>query len=125
MTDPYNDIVRELFAETRHVAAASESGRKQFSAHGGRRVDGGEVLFTASIADDNSVQIGFRAWGCPHLIAACEYCCRKLDGQPAPALLSISRDELMETLAVPVEKTGIMILIEDTMGALAARVGAR
>ena len=110
--DPYSAAVRELFAAP---------------AHGGD-LDSGESV----LVDDQDVHIGlaaaltdgrisamrFRAWGCPHVIAACEAACAGLEGQPVAALLEFSGKDLMENLSVPVEKTGRILVLEDAVRSL-------
>ena len=60
----------------------------------------------------------FRAWGCPHVIAAAEAACAGLEGAEIAELLEFSAVDLMENLAVPVEKTGRILVLEDAVRSL-------
>ena len=60
----------------------------------------------------------FLAWGCPHLIAAAEAVCAAYEGRPVTELLEFSASGLMQSLPVPVEKTGRILVLEDAARAL-------
>ena len=115
--DPYSARVRALFAHPAHagglddgrtVAAAGQDVRLELSG-----VATGERL--------NALR--FRAWGCPHVIAAAEAACAGLEGAEIAELLEFSAVDLMENLAVPVEKTGRILVIEDALRSLGQRFG--
>ena len=111
-TDPYSKMVRELFAAPAHAG----------------ELDGGKSV----LVDDQDVRVRlaaastggrvsamrFRAWGCPHVIAACEAACAGLEGRPVAALLEFSTRDLMENLPVPIEKTGRILVLEDAVRSL-------
>jgi len=63
----------------------------------------------------------FRAWGCPHVIAAAEAACATLEGRPVAELLEFPISGLMENLAVPVEKTGRILVLEEALRSLGQR----
>ena len=63
-------------------------------------------------------RLRFRAWGCPHVLAACEEFCRRYQGRPASDLEEFETARIMEDLAVPVEKTGRILVLEDTVRSL-------
>ena len=113
--DPYGPRVRALFAAPAHageleggqtVTAAGPEVRLQMSA----RLDG-----------DRVAAMRFRAWACPHVIAAAEAACAALEGQPVADLLEFSASGLMENLPVPVEKTGRILVLEDAVRSLGQR----
>ena len=115
--DPYSRTVRTLFAAPAHAGD----------------VDGGELvavdeqgvrLQLSARAEDNIIAaIRFRAWGCPHTIAAAELACAELEGQPVADLLDFPVSGLMEKLPVPVEKTGRILVLEDAIRLLGQRFG--
>lgn len=115
--DPYSARVRAYFAAPAH-AGALDDGESV-------RVDDPEVRLqlSASLAGGNVGLMRFRAWGCPHTIAAAEAACAALEGRPVADLLEFSVRGLMEELAVPVEKTGRILVIEDAVRALGQRFG--
>ncbi len=65
----------------------------------------------------------FRAWGCPHLIAAAEWLCGYYEGRPLAALEEFPRAPIMENLAIPTEKTGRILVLEDTVRSLGQKFG--
>lgn len=110
--DPYSPVVRALFADPAHagmldgartVAAAGPDVRLEISGVAmGERIDA----------------LRFRAWACPHVIAAAEAACAQLEGATVAELLEFSAVDLMENLAVPVEKTGRILVLEDAVRSL-------
>jgi NifU-like protein involved in Fe-S cluster formation len=81
----------------------------------GRRALGAEIRFEARIEDDRIAEIVFRAYGCPHTIAACSLACERLEGAPVQALGELEPAELAAALAVPVDKTGRLLLVQDAL----------
>jgi NifU-like protein involved in Fe-S cluster formation len=116
ISDPYSARVRELFASTPH-AGLVEGGVVV-------RVDdqGVQIELSARADGDRVRELRFRAWGCPHVIAAAEAFCTGYGGQRVSHLLEFSVSGLMQTLAVPVEKTGRILVLEDAVRSLGAAV---
>ncbi len=114
-TDPYGPVVRELFAAPAH-AGVLDDGLSVF-------IDEQDVRLrlSAMAAGGTIGAMRFRAWGCPHVIAAAEAACRSLEGRPVTDLLEFSASGLMENLAVPVEKTGRILVLEDAVRSLGQR----
>ena len=114
--DPYSARVRELFAETPHAGVA-ESGVTVCAEDQGVRIE------LSAKADGGRVcELRFRAWGCPHLIAAAEAFCTGYLGQKVSHLQKFSVSGLMQTLAVPVEKTGRILVLEDAVRSLGTAI---
>ena len=115
--DRYSARVRSYFDEPAHagVLPAGES----------VRIDGQEVRVEVSATAANGVirAMRFRAWGCPHTIAAAEAACAALEGRPIADLLEFPARDLMDYLAVPIEKTGRILVIEDAVRSLGQRFG--
>ena len=118
-TGPYGARVRAYFASPAH-AGELESGESV-------RIDGQDarILFSATASNGTVRAMRFRAWGCPHTIAAAEAACQALEGRPGADLLEFSARDLMEDLSVPVEKTGRILVIEDAVRSLGQRFGGR
>ena len=119
MTDPYNDRVRELFADTAHAGDLEDAATGYFEDQGIR------IRLMAETADGVLAALRFRAYVCPHVIAACEAICRQYEGQPVSALEAFETGQIMAELAVPVEKTGRILVIEDTVRSLRAAIRDR
>lgn len=111
-SDPYNARVREFFAAPVHAGSLA----------GGVTVladdQGVRVALSARVADGRIAGLRFRAWGCPHLVAAVEWVCRHYEGEPLEALEKFPTARIMEDLAVPIEKTGRILVVEDAIHSL-------
>lgn len=113
ISDPYSDRVRELFAHPDHAGdLENPSARAQVVDQGVR------VALAADIDRDTILRLRFRAWGCPHLLAAAEAFCRAFEGRPAAALAEFGAAEIMRTLPVPREKLGRILVLEDAVRSL-------
>ena len=110
--DPYSPEVRALFANPAHAGDLD----------GGRTVavSGQDVRLELSGAAQGGrlEALCFRAWACPHVIAAAEAACARLEHATVAELLEFSVVDLMENLAVPVEKTGRILVLEDAVRSL-------
>ncbi len=82
---------------------------------------GAHVVMTAGIRDDVIAEIAFRAWGCPHLIAALEAVSEHVEGQPLASLEKCDLEDITQELAVPAEKMGRILLLEDALATLWAQ----
>lgn len=110
--DPYSSLVRDLFANTAH--AGDLPGATCVSA----AAQGVTVQLAASVQDDIITAARWRAWGCPHLLAATEAFCAEYEGQEAASLLEFSAGDLIKELAVPLTKTGRILVLEDAVRSL-------
>ena len=110
--DPYSDRVRELFAHPGH-AGAIEGGFAVAVDDQGLRLG-----LTARVAGGRVEAMAFQAYGCPHVIAAAEAACAELEGEDVVQLLEFSTAGLMQSLPVPVEKTGRILVLEDAIRSL-------
>ena len=116
-SDPYSARVRELFSGAEHAGDLEKpAARVQISEQDVR------LALAAEIDDDIIVGLRFRAWGCPHLLAAAEAFCRAYEGRPARELLVFGAAEVMQTLPVPREKLGRILVLEDAVRSLGQSV---
>lgn len=112
MADPYNALVREFFAEPDHAGRLNDGITVQVN-------DQGVRVELSACADSGRISaMRFRAWGCPHLIAAAEWACVEFEGGPTGALEILPIARIMEDLAVPAEKTGRILVLEDAIQSL-------
>ena len=110
--DPYSDEVRRLFAGTEHGGDLEDGTSMQ-------RDDQGVRVRLALRQDGDAIgSLRFRAWGCPHLIAACEAFCRDYEGRAVSDLEGFTATEIMRILSIPVEKTGRILVLEDAVRSL-------
>lgn len=114
--DPYSPDVRRLFAGPAHAGDLDGAVRVRHDDQGIR------LQLDATSRDGVLTALRFRAWGCPHLIAAAEAACAALEGQPAAALLEFTASDLMENLHIPVVKSGRILVLEDALRLLGQRL---
>ena len=114
--DPYSSRVRALFADPAHAGSLDAAPRACISEQGLR------VEFAAISRAGRLERLRFRACGCPHVIAAAESVCAELEGQPLAALDAYTTAGLMQSLPVPVEKRGRILVVEDAVRALGAAI---
>lgn len=114
--DPYGPLVRALFDKTEH--AGKIAGGVAGSAEGPEV----RVQLFARLDGETVRRLRFRAWGCPHVIAAAEYFCKNHEGLVLSDLERFDVSEIIEKLAVPVEKTGRILVLEDAVRVLLGAV---
>ena len=117
-TDPYSPLVRKLFAAPAHIAAAA--GAPEAGATAFIEGQGVSVRLNASGQDGDVVDLSFRARGCPHFLAACEWLCQRYSGKPASELDVFKPAEIMQTLAIPAAKSARILVLEDAVRSLRA-----
>jgi NifU-like protein involved in Fe-S cluster formation len=84
---------------------------------------GAWVRFEALIDHGRVVDCVFRAWGCPHVLAASAWACAGMRGLAIDDAGAINAGRLAEVLDAPAGKMGRLLVVEDAMHALFA--GAR
>ncbi len=117
--DPYNNRVREYFAETDHCGDIIDGAVGYYEDQGMR------VRLSAEVRGESIGRLRFRAWGCPHVIAAAEAVCRRFEGRPVIELEQFESGQIMQDLAVPVEKTGRILGLEDSVRSLGQAIRDR
>ncbi|MDJ0749957.1 MAG: iron-sulfur cluster assembly scaffold protein [Woeseiaceae bacterium] len=115
--DPYSPVVRELFAAPAHVGDVEDGVTASVDDQGIR------LQLSARVTGAGIEAMRFRAWGCPHLIAAAEWLCGYYEGRQISALEDFPRAPIMEHLAIPMEKTGRILVLEDTVRLLGQKFG--
>jgi nitrogen fixation protein NifU and related proteins len=110
--EPYNPTVREYFSDPAHAGDVENGATGYFEDQGLR------IRLSAEVSARVLARLRFRAWGCPHVIAACEWFCRHFEGRPVADLDEFETGQIMQDLAVPVEKTGRILVLEDTVRSL-------
>ena len=120
---PYNDQVRALFQDPRHAADAATGKGRRHEARASESAAGAQVLLIGIVSEGAIAALRFRAFGCPHLIAAAEMTCERFEGEMVNRLRDFNVSDLMERLGVPVEKTGRILLLEDAVRALLSQMG--
>lgn len=119
--DPYNQEVRARFAKP--VNAGDLDGDYPVVIEGvaAASANGTTVQVTAGIEGGMIRALRFRAWGCPHVVAATDLACSLAEGQPVAGLADITASGLMARLDVPRTKAGRIFLIEDALRSIAGQ----
>ena len=118
--DPYGGMVRTLFAAPDHAADCPGEPSGAVSVYLDEQ--GIRLRFSAVVAEGVLDALTFRARGCPHVLAACEWLCRRFEGRPVAALEDLSPADIMQALSVPVAKTGRILVLEDAVRLLTRRI---
>lgn len=125
MSLAYNDAVLRYFRAPAHAGNLAEKNRAATTAYVEEGGAGARILLTAAADSARLRAIRYAVFGCPHLIAAAELICERFEGQPVEVMADFDPRELIDILAVPVEKTGRILLLEDAVRALYAICSAK
>lgn len=79
------------------------------------------VRFQVQVESGTIRRARFRAFGCPHLLAAADRVAALIEGRPLDDLPAIDWPELARQLALPREKFGKLLRIEDALAACLAQ----
>jgi len=113
--------------EVRHRFEAAPRHGRVFAAPG-ERVSGGagevgrgvRVEFEARVRDGRVVECRFRAYGCPHVIAAASWVAEHAEGRSVGDFDWLDPRRLAELLEAPPHKLGSLLVIEDAYRACVA-----
>lgn len=86
------------------------------AASGGTRIRAG-VVFAGAGERRLIVKLAFRAFACPHIIAACNLLAARLPGEAAAVLVDPALPDRLLELEIPVEKTGKILILQDALRA--------
>jgi NifU-like protein involved in Fe-S cluster formation len=107
----YNQLTRRCFESAENVGELAGPG--VFRGAAGNRAHGTWVQFDVQIKAGAVVAAKFFAFACPHTIAVSAWLAEHAVGRPVKPLLPESVQTLRERFAVPVEKMGRLLIIED------------
>ncbi len=119
--DPYNARVRDLFQRT--PGAGRLDGEGVSSGRAGGPQHGAEVVLWLRTERGTICEARYQVLGCPHTIAAAALLVEQLTRKDlSEARMDVSATA--EVLAVPVEKLGRLLLVEDALLAALTAAGA-
>lgn len=96
------------------------------TARAGDREQGAEVVLQARVQGGRVAELRYRAFGCPHLLAAASWLTERLQGLDREALLAWDWREAAMALEVPPAKYGRLLVLQDAVRTLARNwTGAR
>lgn len=111
--DIYSAAVLEHFRQPRLAGVLSGPGIAVGRA--GSIKEGGLVEFSLRPEAGRAAELRFRAYGCPHTIAAASLAAERLAGQPLETLAAFRGLELAKALDLPVEKLPAVLRVEDAL----------
>jgi NifU-like protein involved in Fe-S cluster formation len=116
LPDPrYSAQVLDHFAAPRHAGRLPEGPGQVLQADAGEYRLGTTVRFALRIESQRVAAVAFRAYGCPHVLAACSLAAERLAGAPVRALAELAAKDLAAALDVPPEKLGRLLIVEDAL----------
>jgi NifU-like protein involved in Fe-S cluster formation len=121
--EAYSTLVREHFERPRFAGRLTGGGVLLGAAGSTER--GVWVEFSVRVTGGRVADARFRAYGCPHTIAAASWVAEHLVGQPLAEAAEIDPLELGERLEAPAEKLGNLLVVEDALRACLSDAGAR
>jgi hypothetical protein len=114
--DALEPRIRELFAALDHAgeATAREGGRLA-RGEAGLEATGTRVRFTLLLEAARLLEVRYRAYGCPHTLAVCEWLARSLEGRGLDMLEVGNPIDWAQQLGVPGAKLGRLLVVEDAL----------
>ncbi len=109
----YSDKVLELFSALPTTADLPAGGAGRVSAEACALDRQAWIQLFARIEGGKFAECDFRAWGCPHTLAAAAWVAQHRSGQWVAGAQVFDVHRLVEELAVPVEKLGRLLVIQD------------
>ncbi len=114
----YNELTRRYFESPGSVGELSGPG--VFRGAAGSRDQGTWVQFDLLAESGRLRAVRFLAFACPHTIAVSAWIAEQSVGRAVSATLPESVQDLRNRFAVPIEKMGRLLIIEDAWRAAAA-----
>lgn len=115
---PYSELVKRYFANPVHAGRLPDEYNDAIVGEAAESETGARVVLSAVVDQETIRFMRYQVFGCPHLIAAAEAFCDEVEGRPVSALTALDVPGLMDRLAIPVEKTGRLFVLEDAAKAL-------
>jgi NifU-like protein involved in Fe-S cluster formation len=115
----YSVAVQRYFAREARVPATGAMGEA------GSLEQGVWLLFGMDVEAGRLRNVGFRAFACPHIIAACQRVSELLEGAPVEALAAVTPEELLQEFEIPVGKAGKLLILKDALSACRERIASR
>ena len=118
----YSELTLRYFESA--PGAGVLSGADAFRGAAGSRGRGTWVQFDLQLSSGTIQAARFQAFGCPHTIAAAAWVVERAIGGVVRTALPETVEDLSKRFAVPVEKRGRLLIIEDAWAAVAAAAAA-
>jgi NifU-like protein involved in Fe-S cluster formation len=119
--DPYNTEVRTRFAKPVYAGEVEGHYDTLLGAEAAQAGSGAWIRLTAGVEAGRVAVLKFRAWGCPHLVAAADALCEEAGGRTLGELAGWQGAPLAERLGLPRSKAGVMFILEDALRSIVAQ----
>jgi nitrogen fixation NifU-like protein len=123
--DPLPPPVRRLFTALAHAggpqpgaAETTDCQPRWISGEAGRERHGTRVRFLLRLDSSRLREVRYRAYGCPHTLAACEWVAQRLESS-GPERLGGPAD-WAAALQIPPARLGRLLVVEDALKAALA-----
>lgn len=110
----YSAAVEDHFIRPRNIGPLTASDAV-FRGEAGTVRQGTRVVIEARIRNGLVEQVGFRAMGCPYVIAGCSRATEILTGSPVQDLQKLTAAALAIELDAPPERLGRLLAVEDAL----------
>ncbi len=117
-TADYSPRVRDLFARLPGADSLPAGGGAISSGEAIALDRGAWVRFEARVEGRHVTDCVFRAWGCPHTLAASAWVASELRGRDVESCAPIDAAQIARVLEAPAEKMGRLLVVEDALRAL-------
>jgi NifU-like protein involved in Fe-S cluster formation len=114
----YSPLVEEHFHAPRNAGSLAPA-PDVIAASAGSEEQGVRFVLTARVGNGRILELRQRVYGCPHSIAAASWLTERLEGATRDDLTRWRWREVADALAVPTEKRGRLLLLEDAVRGLA------
>jgi NifU-like protein involved in Fe-S cluster formation len=111
----------EVLRRLRETPGAGDlaAGGRILRGHAGEREQGVEVQLVCTVAAGRVAAARFRAYGCPHVIAAASWLTERVQGADREDLLAWDWREAAAALEVPPAKFGRLLTLQDALREIA------
>ena len=114
----YNDLVVNLFYRAAYTKFPDELDGNLIECRAGDMEKDQLIHLKCVELGGKIVFARFQAYGCPYFIASSEWLCEQLEGSVSNKINKIKLQDLMDLLAIPIEKKSIILLLEDAMNGI-------
>ena len=114
----YSSLVIDHFDRPRN-AGRLPAAPDVIDASAGSIAQGVSFHLSARLSDKSVAAIQFEAYGCPHCIAAASWTTERLTGSRIQDLATWDWRPVAQTLEIPAEKHGRMLILQDAVKRLA------
>lgn len=112
----YSPLLLTLFDALQHAGVLSNA---TAAVTVGNVSEGARVTLQVMVQQQQLTMLRYQAYGCPYLLAGCEWLARQLQGQPVALLSQVEVLSLEALLHAPPDKRARWLLLEDAVRQLA------